>query len=75
MQRVVLRLQGVHLVEERDVFGIAEDGFLYAISSDGTLRKSLFLEQPLGAAYTPLAIDAEGRLYAQNAGHFFVAGR
>jgi hypothetical protein len=58
-----------------DVFGIAEDGFLYAIRSDGTLRKSLFLEEPLGAAYTPLAIDAEGRLYAQNAGHFFVAGR
>ena len=58
-----------------DVFGIAEDGFLYAIGSDGTLRNSLFLEQPLGAAYTPLAIDAEGRLYAQNAGHFFVAGR
>lgn len=58
-----------------DVFGIAEDGFLYAIRSDGTLRRSVFLERPLGSAYTPLSIDAEGRLYAQNAGHFFVAGR
>jgi hypothetical protein len=58
-----------------DVFGIAEDGFLYAIAANGTLRKSLLLEQPLGAAYTPLAIDSQGRLYAQNAGHFFVAGR
>ncbi len=58
-----------------DVFGIAEDGLLYAIAANGTLRKSLFLEQPLGAAYTPLAIDGQGRLYAQNAGHFFVAGR
>lgn len=58
-----------------DVFGIAEDGYLYAIAANGTLRKSLFLEQPLGAAYTPLAIDPQGRLYAQNAGHFFAAGR
>jgi hypothetical protein len=58
-----------------DVYGIAEDGFLYAISANGALRKSVLLEAPLGAAYTPLAIDAQGRLYAQNAGHFFVAGR
>ena len=29
---------------------------------------------PLGAAYTPLAIDAQGRVYAQTGGHLFAVG-
>jgi hypothetical protein len=29
----------------------------------------------LGAAYTPYAIDGEGRGYAQNHGHLFVVGK
>jgi hypothetical protein len=34
----------------------------------------VFLERALGAAYTPLAIDAAGRLYAMNFGVMTVLG-
>ena len=56
-------------------YGLNEDGAVYAIGADGAIRKRLPLKQPLGAAYTPLSLDASGRLYAQNAGHLFVLGR
>jgi outer membrane protein assembly factor BamB len=56
------------------VFVHSEDGSLYVISRDGLIAKNLFLRQPQNAAYTPLSLDASGRVYAQNAGHFFVVG-
>ena len=56
-------------------YALNEDGFVYAIGADGAIRKRLALKQPLGAAYTPLSLDGTGRIYAQNAGHFFVLGR
>ena len=56
------------------VYGNSEDGNLYAINGDGTLRDRIFLDQALGASYTPLAIDHVGRIYALNAGHLFVIG-
>jgi len=52
-----------------------EDGALYAIAADGAISKRTRLGAPLGAAYTPLSLDASGRVYAQNAGHLFVLGR
>jgi outer membrane protein assembly factor BamB len=52
----------------------SEDGSLYAIGPDGTLRASLFLRLALGAAYTPVSIGPEGRIYAQNNGHLLVVG-
>lgn len=52
----------------------SEDGFLYAIDSDGNPAGSLFLQLALGAAYTPLSIDEKGRIYTQNAGHLFAVG-
>jgi outer membrane protein assembly factor BamB len=52
----------------------SEDGFLYALNSDGSLRQKLFLQENGGGAYTPLAIDGDGRVYAQNGGHLFVVG-
>jgi len=52
----------------------SEDGFLYAIDSSGRLIGSMFLQLAIGAAYTPLSIDAQGRVYTQNAGHMFVVG-
>ncbi len=57
------------------VFVHSEDGSLYVIGRDGLIVKSLFLRRPLEAAYTPLSLDASGRVYAQNAGQFFVVGR
>lgn len=56
------------------VYVNSEDGFLYAIGRDGTLRHRIFLDQALGAAYTPIAIDGNGLLYAQNNGHLFAVG-
>ena len=52
----------------------SEDGFLYAIDQGGTLRETFFLQLALGAAYTPLSIGADGRIYTQNAGHLFAVG-
>ena len=57
-----------------NVFANSEDGGLYAIRSNGTLRDHLFLDLAIGAAYTPLSIDGEGRILTQNDGHLFVVG-
>ncbi len=53
----------------------SEDGFVYAIGPGGVVRERLFLDQALGAAYTPLSIGGDGLVYAQNNGHLFVVGR
>ena len=52
----------------------AEDGFLYSINPDGTLRQAISLTPAIGQAYTPLAIDDRGRVYAEKAGVLFVVG-
>lgn len=56
-------------------YAISEDGWLYAIDQGGTMRDRIFLELALGAAYTPASIGPDGKVYAQNAGHLFVAGK
>jgi len=56
------------------VYANSEDGNLYAISPGGAEKQRYLLDSALGAAYTPLAIDARGRLYTQNAGHLYVVG-
>ncbi|HVE71642.1 MAG TPA: hypothetical protein VNI54_09765 [Thermoanaerobaculia bacterium] len=56
------------------VYVNSEDGHLYAINQGGTLRERIFLKQVLGAAYTPLSIGADGRIYTQNAGVLFAVG-
>jgi hypothetical protein len=33
-----------------------------------------FTNLALGAAYTPLSVDAQGRIFTQNDGHLFVVG-
>lgn len=50
----------------------AEDGFLYSVNPDGTVRDSILLTSANGQAYTPLAIDDNGRVYAEKAGRLFV---
>ena len=57
------------------VYANSEDGYLYAIAQGGKLRSRLFLKLALGAAYTPLSLDARGRIYTQNDGHLFVVGQ
>jgi hypothetical protein len=64
------------------VYVESEDGHAYVIppghtgifdmNTAGVQR--LFLQLALGAAYTPLSIDQDGRVYTQNAGHLFVLG-
>jgi len=62
-------------VDKRGVVYVnSEDGHLYAINQGGTLRERIFLQLALGAAYTPLSLGSDGRVYTQNAGHLFVVG-
>lgn len=59
----------------RIIYANSEDGSIYAIygvgPNAGTLRDSHFLRQAIGAAYTPLSIAADGRIYTENDGHMF----
>jgi outer membrane protein assembly factor BamB len=61
-----------------DVRGVvyvnSEDGNLYAINQGGTLRERIFLQTALFAAYTPLSLGSDGKIYTQNAGTLFVVG-
>jgi hypothetical protein len=53
----------------------SEDGNLYIIDSNGGQVAHSFLELALGAAYTPIALDSQGRIYALNAGTMRVLGQ
>lgn len=62
-----------------NVFANSEDGNLYEMAqgNSGTFTTPLaniFLVQSLGAAYTPLSIGQDGRIYTQNDGHMIVVG-
>jgi hypothetical protein len=57
-----------------NVYANSEDGRLYVIAQGGTEVGSLFTNLALGAAYTPLALGDDGRIYTQNDGHLFVIG-
>jgi len=58
-----------------DVFANSEDGNVYQIGQGGVLKTQTFLNQALGAAYTPIALDPSGRVYALNNGELSVLGR
>lgn len=57
------------------VYMTSEDGWLYAIEQGGSVRDRLFQQATLGAAYTPVSLDGEGRVYSLNSGAMFVVGR
>ena len=62
-----------------NVYVNSEDGNLYVIPQGhsgifSTPQSNLFLNLALGAAYTPLSIGPDGRIYTQNDGHLFVVG-
>jgi outer membrane protein assembly factor BamB len=56
------------------VYANSEDGNVYAIRQGGVVVESIFLQLALGAAYTPVSIGSDGKIYTQNAGHLFVVG-
>lgn len=57
------------------VYANSEDGNLYTIGQGGTMLQRLFQQQAVGAAYTPTSMDSSGRIYSENNGVIFVAGR
>ncbi|HYW88236.1 MAG TPA: hypothetical protein VFB50_10725, partial [Chloroflexota bacterium] len=57
------------------VYANSEDGFVYAINQGGTLKQRIFLQQAVGAAYTPLSIGPTGLLYTENDGRLFAIGQ
>ncbi len=61
--------------ENGTVYVNSEDGRAYAILQGGTAAQSRFLELSLGAAYTPVTVDGEGRTYTMNGGVLTVVGK
>ncbi len=56
------------------IYANAEDGHLYAIGQGGVELGRIFLNLAVGAAYTPLSIGHDGRIYTQNDGYLFAIG-
>jgi outer membrane protein assembly factor BamB len=61
--------------QDGTVYANSEDGNTYAITADGKLRDSVFLDRAIGAAYTPIALDHAGHVFALNAGQLAVLGQ
>jgi hypothetical protein len=57
-----------------NLYANSEDGWVYKIGQGGHLLDRTFLLQPLAAAYTPISIDRDGRLFSLNGGDMFVIG-
>ena len=62
-----------------NVYVNSEDGNIYELPQGNTgvftmPAGKMFLDIALGAAYTPLSIGPDGKLYTQNNGKFFVVG-
>jgi hypothetical protein len=61
------------------VYVNSEDGNVYSLPQGNSgvftapLQK-IFLKEAIGAAYTPLSVGPDGKLYVQNDGHLFVVG-
>ncbi|HKA89222.1 MAG TPA: hypothetical protein VKE22_16260, partial [Haliangiales bacterium] len=56
------------------VYGLSEDGNMYAVDRAGHEVERVFMTRTLSAAYTPLSIDTRGRIYAQNNGELYILG-
>jgi hypothetical protein len=65
------------------VYVNSEDGNIYQLPQPAVIPPNKIITQPggnlflnlaIGAAYTPLSIGADGKLYTQNDGHLFVVG-
>jgi outer membrane protein assembly factor BamB len=58
-----------------NLYVINGDGNFYLIDRNGNQRQKVFLSKTIASAYTPLALDPQGRVYAQNNGELYVLGR
>ncbi|HKQ07699.1 MAG TPA: hypothetical protein VJ464_21410 [Blastocatellia bacterium] len=56
------------------VYANSEDGNMFTLNPDGTLKKKIFQQLAIGAAYTPASLGADGKIYSQNDGHLYVIG-
>lgn len=52
----------------------SEDGNLYVINQGGTLKGNIFLQAAVGAAYTPVSLGWDGKIYTENNGNMFAVG-
>jgi outer membrane protein assembly factor BamB len=62
------------------VYITSEDGSIYSVPQghQGIFtqwQQKIFLLEALGAAYTPLSIGDDGKVYSQNDGNLFVVGQ
>ncbi len=57
------------------VYANSEDGNVYVIKQGGKIKGTIFLKQAIGAAYTPIAIGRDGKLYTENDGDMFALGK
>jgi hypothetical protein len=57
-----------------NVFVNSEDGNLYVLKQGGTILGKIFLNKAIGAAYTPLSLGPDGRIYTENDGILFAVG-
>ena len=56
------------------VYADSEDGQLYVINQGGTLKGKIFLQTAVGAAYTPVSLGWDGKIYTENNGNMFAVG-
>ncbi len=56
------------------VYFNSEDGNLYVVDRNGKLVRRVFTQLAIGAAYTPLSIGPDGKIYTENDGRMFVLG-
>jgi hypothetical protein len=56
------------------VYVNSEDGNVYVITQGGKQVGKMFLQSAVAAAYTPVAIGPDGKVYAENNGNMFVLG-
>jgi hypothetical protein len=61
--------------ENGTVYVNSEDGHLYVIGQGGELKSKIFLQNAIEAAYTPLSLGPDGKIYTQNNGVLFVVGK
>jgi len=57
------------------VYADSEDGNLFVISQGGNLKGKIFLHHAIGAAYTPVALGRDGKIYTENDGYMFAVGK
>ena len=61
--------------EDGNVYGDSEDGNLYVIKQGGTVKGKIFLQKATDAAYTPVSIGRDGKIYTLNNGDMFALGK